>query len=277
MSNEDGSVLVADQGTWGSAGDELNSGQGFGYIGKCWIGFGYKVYIKGIGNQDSFFPFEFKNKDSAAKAQLEANALYAKHDMKNRDGEPQVAYPCFAIRLYKANVLSKDASAWLEDKWWVYPLWTVSTKVNLWKVIVQPSLDKLKLKVGNQEVWGQVRYKVDPSGKTYEGKDAEGNLVQLPSMVNYISEVYANETEAKAHVVVKADAPASGSGKPTFPKGYTEAAWNELASEIKQAYDESKSNTKPEDFNQQEVVESLSAVYGLVVTWIKSAVGLKNQ
>jgi hypothetical protein len=268
--NDVDSTAVVTHGlsAWGSASDELGGDQGFGFIGLANIGFGYKCYISGMKNNETFFRFEFKDEAGRKVAQDAANAFYAKHNVLNKDGDPQLAYPAFAIRLYKDRVVSKDVSAWVEDRWWVYPLWS---KVNLWKIIVQPALDKLKLNVGTQDVWCQLRYKVDPSGKTYQGTDKDGNPATLPSLVFYISEVYKNEEDARSHVRSKSED--AGKAEPSFPKGYTAEGWKVQAAEIKEAFEQTQANTDAKEFSVNDVIANLATVYDLRESWIKVAVG----
>lgn len=259
-------VVDATQPTWGDAGNVLTGGgEGFGGIGKVWIGFGYKAYIPNLSNSETWFPFTFGNKESTQVAKEKCAALYLKHGTLNKRGEPAVPYAGFGLRLYKAHVLSRDASAWIDDRWWVYTLFSVQ-----WKAIVQPAMDKLKLRVGNQELWAMIRTKEDPSGKTHDGKDGEGNTVVYPDQVFYVAEVYKDEADAKAHVVVKPNADTAAT--PQFPKGYTLEGWKVQADEIKQAYNETKSNTDAGEFHPDDVILNLATVYDLRESWIREAV-----
>jgi len=263
-------TLVVDSGlgSWGSAGDELaaeSGGAGFGWIGKCWIGFGWKIYAQGTKNSETFFPFVYKNPDSEKASKEQAIALIKKMNLKDKDGVSDARpYACFGIHLYKAHVLSKDVSTWMDDRWWIYPLWTVN-----WKTIVQPALDKIKLKVGNQEVWGLIRFKEDPSGKTHKGVDRDGNPAEVRDLVFYLGEIYTSEEDAKSHVKKKDE---TGKAEPTFPKGYTAEGWHVQAQEIKEAYDQTRANTDTGEFSPDDVIANLATIYDLRESWIKEAI-----
>ena len=190
--------------------DELNEvakkeSSGGGIVGKIKLETGYKVFVSGLGNRESFFPCDLrdgsKDKD---KAHEQAKAL----------GKCQAAVQ---IVVYKDSVKGRDVS-WQDDRFFCYPLWTDAAKK-----VVLPSLKTANVtKLG--EMWGRIAFADDPSGRMKTNQNGD----EVVDKIAFIAEVYKSENAALAAVAggdVEAENKAATAPKGKVPEAWEPADW----------------------------------------------------
>ena len=101
---------------------------GGGIIGKILIEIGFKAFVAGVGNEESFFPFKAGAEKSKTAAKKKCDGLLSEHGVTTR------AQVCLQFRVYKKDVLGREVT-WQGDRFFVHPLWTPG-----YKEIVKPAL-----------------------------------------------------------------------------------------------------------------------------------------
>lgn len=173
---------------------------GGGIVAKCNVQTGYKAFVQGLGNRDSFFPCDYTNDDSKKKAQVLAKA-------KCTNGERSSL--SIQIQVYKDFVKGRDVT-WQDDRFFCYPLWT-----NAAKKIVIPSLKTANVDTLG-EMWLRIGFADDPDGRTKQNQNGETVIDKIA----FIAEKFATEQAALAAVAggdvqaENAKAPKSNSAVP---------------------------------------------------------------
>jgi len=192
---------------------EKENGGGGGYVGKINFQIGYKVFISGMSNEDSFFPFNPADDANKADALAKANSVVS---AAGSDKKPNNSVQ---FRLYKDTILGRDVT-WEQDQFYVYPTWTDG-----WKDVVRPALKEAGVsKIG--EFWGRITFTEDPSGRT-RLDNVTGE--EKPALIGYLIEVYPDEATASAAAGGGASAPTS---KYTVPADWTADSWAETAPDV---------------------------------------------
>lgn len=173
------------------AASNLDGGAG-GYIAKVLVEMGFKIFVSGLSNADSFFAYVPTDKASVEKA-LSA----AKQAQAAGSKEPK---PSFQLTIYKASVKGREV-AWTQDRVFTTQTWTPA-----YKQVIEPELMRLA-KEGKLtqlgEYWGRVTFKPDPTGRMQDNykfvadaPENDANKRQVPELVAYLAEIYQNEAQA---------------------------------------------------------------------------------
>ena len=154
---------------------------GSGIIGLVDVQVGYKVFVSGLGNDETWFPFDPADKVARQAAMNKARAL----------GKPQLAYN-FVI--HRDSVKGREVT-WEHDRHCTYPTWTDMTKQ-----LVVPRMKELGL-VAGRTYWLRMTWEQDPAGTTETGPDGE-----IRTRRNGVpSEVFSTEAAAAEAGQVQAD------------------------------------------------------------------------
>lgn len=145
---------------------------GGGLIAKVKVEMGYKVFVGGMGNEESWFAFA-PGDEVAKKAAL--------NKARETGGRPQLSL-CFIA--FKDSVKGREVG-WQGDRYFVYPHWT-----DAYKEIVKPAMKDLGVTIGLQ--WLRFSWKDDPSGR--QEADQEGNA--RTALIAFPVEKFANEAAA---------------------------------------------------------------------------------
>jgi hypothetical protein len=182
--------------------DAKKASGGGGIISLCELNRGYKVFVSGMDNRTSFFPFA--PGDEAGKKLAESNA--------KKHGKPQDS---IEIIVYKDSVKGREVT-WKDDRFFTCPLWTPG-----FKEVVMPHIKEARPPIG-KKFWGKVGFTVDPSGRTKADQQGE----QKPELIAFIAQVYANEAEATADAgSTTASANGTEPNDPMRPADYSAKDW----------------------------------------------------
>jgi len=197
---------------------EKTESSGGAIIGKIEFGIGYKCFIAGMSNEDTFFPFDPLNKKGKEGALEKARAL---NEEKGGTGRPQV---CVQFRVFKSDVLGREVT-WKGDRFFSHPIWTPA-----YKEIVKPALKAAKVeKTGIY--WGRIGFAPDHSGRQEVGQDVELRT----QMVEHLVEVYKGKAEAQAaagSMSSSENKPASTASAEGVPSGWDADSWAAVVPEI---------------------------------------------
>ncbi len=198
--------------------DEYESQEtgGGGLIGKILFEIGYKAFISGLANEDSFFAFVSGDESSKTAAKGKCDALLNEHGVDKRS---QV---CMQFRVYKSEVLGREVT-WKGDRFFTHPLWTEG-----YKLIVRPALKESGAEFG--DLWGRIGFADDPSGRL--GENAQGE--EVIQKIEYLVEVYKHKAAAEAAASEFAES-GDGNGGASgviVPDGYTTETWLGVKKEI---------------------------------------------
>jgi hypothetical protein len=239
---------MSDEALWDVL-DEYEAAEtgGGGLIGKIRFEIGFKAFVSGVGNEESFFTFKAGNDKSKGAAKKKCDALISEH---GADGRPQV---CIQFRVYKDDVIGREVT-WQGDRFFCHPLWTQG-----YKEVVKPALKECGAELG--ELWGRIGFTADPSGRMTENQQGE----TVPEMIEHLVEVYKDQAEAESAAV---DFAASGDGgngssssKIVVPEGYTTETWVSVKPEILEALGDNPSGGD---------IAKVAADYGATVPAVKS-------
>ena len=176
-----------------------------GIISQIEFTIGYKVFISGMSNEESFLPF---TDDASRKEALETcKAFLVARQVTSR---PQSS---IQFRVFKDDVKGREVT-WMGDRYFVTPIWT-----DAYKKIVRPAIEKLSLRAP-QTFWGRITFAEDPSGRTRENRDGE----IVPDLVAYPAEVFPNE-QAATEAAGESSAPPVSGGPPVSTGLAVPTAW----------------------------------------------------
>jgi hypothetical protein len=200
---------------------EKESGGG-GFIAQFRFEAGYKAFVPGLGNKESFFAYTPGNEAEQAAAKAKCAAIYAAHSITDKN--PQATAQ---LVVYKASVKGRDVK-WKDDRFFSYPVWTQA-----YKEILKPALVACGINAVG-EYWGRISFKADPSGRKKKGTDGEMEV----ELVAYPAELFANEAAAIAAAATHGGSTGKGTNdKTSAPAGYTPESWKKQADNIKKLYD----------------------------------------
>lgn len=246
---------------------EEGVGGGNGFIAQIKVEFGYKLYIQGMTNEDSWLPYQAGNEKSKNDAHEAAVANYVATGLSEDDAKKKLRQSSIAIVIKNGTVLNRKTT-WQGDQYYVYAIWTKG-----YQEIVEPSLSG-KITSTDQLgkwLWGWIKFLPDPSGRTrtYTTKNPDGSekSEERINMVAYIEEVFPTKVAALARAaeigIGAEDAEAEGvSGEEVeVPDGFTAEEWKIAAGDIKKAHAAGKSPF------------TLSKDYGVEIRFIKAITG----
>ena len=223
---------MSNEGSWidQAEHDAQKASGGGGIVAQCEINRGYKVFVAGLGNRESFFAFDPTNESSKKAALGKA---------QSSGGKPQDA---IELVVYKTSVKGREVT-WKDDRFFTYPLWT-----DAFKTVFLPAVKEHKPPL-SKKFWGKVSFAPDPSGrKKKEPNPTTGELEN--ELVAFVSQVYASEAEASADA---STASTNGNGQaevndPMVPADYSKADWlsmkQDVADAVNAAIREAEAKTK---------------------------------
>lgn len=227
---------MSNEGSWidQAEHDAQKASGGGGIVAQCEINRGYKVYVSGLSNKDSFFPFN-PSDESSKKAAL--------GKAQSAGGRPQDSVE---LIIYQASVKNKNGdgtsvgASWKGDRYFNYDLWTVE-----FKEIFMPAIKESKPPLG-QKFWGKVVFLPNTNPKA---KQEEYQGVMRAKPVATVAQVYKSEADAAV------DVPSAGSNgsepetsDPMVPADYSKADWlsmkQDVADAVNAAIREAEAKTK---------------------------------
>jgi hypothetical protein len=244
----DDKVIESAVSVWDS--DDVKSfegeGGGNGWISKAEIVFGYKVFIAGRTNEETFWKF-----DVAVPASREA-ARKAAADFARSVGAKQPT-AAIAVILPKDKTYLYDTTRWQGDRWFVLPTYTKA-----YEDILKPSLKGADAQLGVQ--WVRIGFKPDPYKPTRKLLDQlTGEEREIANLVPYVVEKFDSEEMAmrvieaemvgndttpapipgmtpssSSHEVKSESTPAGTSGTKEFPDGWDNDSWNFAVKDIRE-------------------------------------------
>ncbi len=207
---------------------EEKSGGG-GIIGKVSLDIGFKVFVKGESNFDTFFIYDLEDDSSKEKAKAAATKFLKKAGLEGKKSSHSIQ-----IVIFKEHVLDGNITNWNDDRYIQCPDWTDD-----WEKTGYPGLEKAindaeyldQDDVFGKTHWARISGKPELTGKTYTAQDSDGNDVERPSMYQYVAEFY--ETKNKAQEAAgDASTQSSSEEVDDSPPGMTSKNWNRYKKEI---------------------------------------------
>jgi hypothetical protein len=202
---------------------EQQESMGGGIVGKILVQLGWKSFIPGMGNEETFFHYTPGDEASKKAAKEQCQNLITQSGVPNR---PQ---NCIQFQVYRDSVLGRDVT-WQGDRFFVHPLWTDG-----YKQIVKPAMKAAGMTTVG-EYWGRIAFADDPSGRMEEDREGNPRVAQIPHLV----EIYPSKEAAQK--AVEGGAAASPEGGETVdtgvPPGWTKDAWDSVKSDIQKAKDD---------------------------------------
>lgn len=269
--SEDKKVVESAVSVWDS--DDVKSfegeGGGNGWISKAEIVFGYKVFISGRTNEETFWKFDVAfpaSRESARKAAADfARSVGAK--------QPTAA---IAVILPKDKTYLYDTTRWQGDRWFVLPTYTKG-----YEEILKPSLKGTDAKLGVQ--WVRIGFKPDPYKPTRKSLDQlTGEEREVANLVPYVVEKFESEEEAmriiEGEMLGKESAPAPTLGiAPSAPSPKaTPAEVHSGSKEFPDGWDADSWNFAVKDILEQAKVKSpaeIAKAYDIPVSFVVKALG----
>jgi hypothetical protein len=237
-----------------------------GTIGEIEISFGWKLYVAGTAQEETFFPCVPTDKASLAMAKGLANKYIVDHGLEN----VRPTY-VFCIRIFKDTVMNKDVSTWKGDQFRFIAtfdpdyLGTITQKLREFNV-------KRVGRFWAQVSWGQATPNPKKKPRFVQKLDADKNPIideqtgeavmeEAPNLFAYVSKIYPNKEEAQkdAGGDTTSTSPKQEGGNGSLPEGYDEDAWTMVATEIKA--EKEKGTPLPK----------IAEAYGLSMAWVTKA------
>lgn len=202
----------------GAAKEE--SGGAGGIVGLATIETGFKVYVAGVTQEESFFAADARNKTARAAAKSASKKFGDEH------GAARDAQWGIQIRVAKNSAFSGGkAATWKDDRFFNTDAWTSACKE-----VVIPALKQHELALPFTG-WVRIGFKPDPykeaqgeAGKT--DSDMDGNP-RFP-LVAYVTDVFPNKAAAIEAVGTPADEGIPGIDDVNeYPKDWDANSYNE--------------------------------------------------
>lgn len=251
---------------------EAQASSGGAIIGKIEFSIGYKAFVTGKTQEESWFAFTAG--DDASKKGAEAAC---KKFIEAAGADPKTTRPqlCVQFRVFKASVLGREVT-WKGDRFFTFPIWTPA-----YKEVVKPALKAAGVTTAGT-YWGRIGFANDPSGRTEVGPDGETR----PSKIEHLVEVYKDEATAAAAAGSAASSAASPAtsaaattGKngaepeaiPGVPAGWDKQTWDQVKPEIKADYVK-RLDGKTDKATQIKVKAALATDYSITLADVNNAV-----
>lgn len=238
--------------------DELDKqaekeGTGGGMIAQFRFEAGYKVFAKGLGNRESFFPYVPGDKAGQDAAMSKAKETAAKYGVT---GAPQTAAQ---LVVFKNSVKGREVT-WKDDRFFTYPVWT-----DAYKKALKPKLSALGIdKFG--DFWGKIGFIPDPSGR--KRKDQDGN--ETVELVAVPLELFADEAAA----IRAAHKDGNGTGAaPSIPQGYTSETWSKQRDDIAKL----RLSYIKGDMSAADATGKVAADYGATAEQVAALLGIGQE
>lgn len=194
-----------------------------GTIGRIKLAFGWKVFISGLSNEESFFEYDIEDDKDKAAALDKAREVVADNGKTPKDTWPSKA---LNITLLQDGVLVKDVTHWQGDQNYTYPTWTDDYK------LAGGVLDKLAAVIKAADLgddvmgthWARISWMPNLSEPQRKREDEP----EKPVLFAYVAEIFPNKKEALAMAEALGTAKEGGddSGSTAYPEGMTKEAWD---------------------------------------------------
>lgn len=190
---------------------EKEGGSGGGFIAQFRFEAGYKAFVPGLGNRESFFAYTPGNEAEQAAAKAACQKCYNEHGVTDKG--PQASAQ---LVVFKASVKGKEVK-WKDDRYFILPIWT-----DAYKKVLRPALQACGINAVG-EYWGRISFKADPSGRKKKNKESGELEVEL---IAFPAELFKTEAEAIAAAAAHGGSTGAGaSGTSAAPVGYTAETW----------------------------------------------------
>lgn len=202
------------------------SGGGGGIIGKASVDIGFKVFIGGMSNEDTFFTYDINDENAKEEAKKNATKLLDKKGLEGKRPQPSIQ-----IVVFKDSVLAGNTDNWNNDQYTQEAFWTDD-----WLEIMRPGLEKAIEKADHLDDsddvlgkthWLRIGGKPTLTGDTYV--DSKGE--ERPSMCRYTAEFYKNKSAAE-DAAGDAQSGSSSDSAEESPPGMTAQNWSKYKDEI---------------------------------------------
>jgi hypothetical protein len=223
---------------WKQVEEAEKLGGGGGTVTKVKIGFGWKVFVKGSGQnqEESLFPYNIGDKEDNKRAKALANKFVVANGLTANPSN------VFYIKLFKDFVRGKETS-WKSDRLaFFFP--TSKFYVDIVSAHLREAFIGKSPRLG--EMWAKVSWATDEEGKTRSVQvldqdknpvvDEDGNPVMedRKPIQPYIVAVYDNEEEAlKDNGITSEEHLDSDEVMMDLPSGYDAESWAETSKELK--------------------------------------------
>lgn len=181
---------------------DAGSGGAGGDIGVVLTQIGWKVFVAGLSNEESFFPYDTSDDESRKAALAEAKTVVP---AGGRDPRPAIQFTMF-----KNSVLNREVT-WQGDRIYTIPTWTDN-----YKKIIKPAVASLieqgqELRIG-EEQWMRLSFKPDVGSanspprtkKNYKFDPnqpvSDSNPEFVPELIAYPAQIFKDKAEAEAAV-----------------------------------------------------------------------------
>lgn len=178
------------------AGEKADGGGGGGIIGKVLPEIGWKIFVQGLSNAESFFAFDPFDEDSKEEAKQSAKQSLPA-------GSTSRVQTAVQFTVFKNSVKGREVT-WQGDRVFTTPQWTEA-----YKQVIKPAIHVLA-EAGQEfsfgeECWMRLGFKADPSGKMKANYKFDANQPvsaanpeTVTDLVAYPAQIFADEAEAEA-------------------------------------------------------------------------------
>lgn len=193
---------------------------GGGFIGLFKIEAGYKIFVQGLTNEESFAAFD-PGDDEAREAALEAmrEQLHLSGDPTDTKGRKLRPQKSVQLVLYRDSIKNREVT-WQQDREWTFPTWTDSYAKVL-HVSIMKFVESGQLADYGVDTWGRISFAKDPTGRQKKNEQT-GEMQDV--LVPVIAEIYASEEEAEAAVGSEVIAQNPNGAEPTLDSFATAVA-----------------------------------------------------
>lgn len=209
---------------------QAESAGGRGIVGKARVEFGYKVYVSGAKQEETFFPAPAEKTRAEERSRALAKAQELLRKFGNIGKRPAWS---LQIRVYRESAVARgEPVSWKDDRFFVTP-----TYASAFNTVVE-SLRNAGITALPWEGWARINFVNDPYAEAQGAagmtdRDADGNP-RFPQ-VAVIAEVYPDELTAYAAGVFGAEVEEAPKIADDCPPGYSRRAWELCIPSIKQA------------------------------------------
>jgi hypothetical protein len=252
-----------------------NQGSG-NLIGFGNVSYGYKCYISGLSNAETWFGFTFGNEESKKSAMARAKELLAKYPSSDPNAKPKRPQSALRLLIYKDKEIAGHGSTWKEDRQFVYPTYTED-----YLQIVKPSIVAAKLK-RDGDMWLRLSFRGDVAGTMTINNEGKA----VPKTIAYLAQVYDDENECREWYEEnkpkeKAESasgeqqahPATASEEEFPSVGYALSGWKMTIPDIKHDFEKAGGPSKSGD-ELIALIGKLAEDYTVAPKWIKKALGI---
>lgn len=162
-----------------------------GFVCQARFEAGYKVFVAGLGNRESFFSYTPGNDKEQAVALAKAKAKLTEFNITDKHPSMSAQLTCF-----KSTVKGKIVT-WKDDRCFTYPTWT-----DAYKKAFRPSLSATNITAVG-DYWMRVAFVPDPSGKMKKDDPTKVEWIAI------VAETFPNEAAATAKALTMTPADSS--------------------------------------------------------------------